>query len=77
MIKVIRIILCVINIISFVLVVLFMIYGFYDQLVGPGYSKKLLELLNIPLSYDQVLIFGFICTAIMIITYIIRTKFFD
>ena len=66
--------LLIINIVFFVVTILFGIFGIYEQLMGPGDAEKLLEKLNIPLNYNQVLIIGFVCFALMLIVYIIRAK---
>lgn len=70
-------VLLVINIISFVCVLIFGIFGIVEYLLGPAETEKWIKKLNIPLSYNQVLFIGFICLAIMIITYIIRKIFFE
>lgn len=67
-------VLLIINIISFVITVLFGVFGIYEQIMGPIDAEKLLKKLHIPLSYNQALIIGFICLALMIITYILRAK---
>ena len=64
--------LLIINIISFVITVFFIIFGIYEQIVGPAGAEKLLKKLHIPLSYNQVLIIGFVCLSLMIISYILR-----
>jgi hypothetical protein len=66
--------LLVLNIISFVVTVLFAVFGIYEQIMGPAYAEKLLKKLHIPLSYNQALIIGFGCLALMIISYILRAK---
>lgn len=70
----INIILLIVNVISFVITVLFGVYGIYEQTMGPSDAEKLLKKLHIPLSYNQVLIIGFVCLALIIITYILRAK---
>ncbi len=74
MITFINIILLIINIISFIITLLFSIFGIYEQIMGPADAEKLLKNLHIPLNYNQVLIIGFVCLAIMIFSYILRAK---
>lgn len=67
-------ILLIVNVISFAATVLFAIFGVYEQIMGPADAEKLLEKLHIPLSYNQALIIGFVCLALMIVSYILRAK---
>ena len=67
-------ILLIVNIISFVATVLFAIFGIYEQIMGPAYAEKKKKKLHIPLSYNQALIIGFVCLALMIVSYILRAK---
>ena len=67
-------ILLIINAISFGATVLFSIFGIYEQIMGPAGAEKLLKKLQIPLSYNQVLIIGFACIVLMIASYILRAK---
>ena len=66
--------LLIINVISFAATVLFAIFGIYEQIMGPADAEKLLKKLHIPLSYNQTLIIGFACLALLIISYILRAK---
>ena len=66
--------LLIINVISFAATVLFAIFGIYKQIMGPADAEKLLKKLHIPLSYNQTLVIGFACLALMIISYILRAK---
>ena len=66
--------LLIINIISVIAGVLFWLFCIYDALAGPASAKKLLLKLNIPLTYEQMLLSGFICLAIIFITYFFREK---
>ena len=68
-------ILLIANIISFAATVLFAIFGVYEQIMGPADAENLLKKLRIPLNYNQALIIGFICLALMIITYILIDLF--
>lgn len=70
----INIFLLIANVFSFVVTILFAIFGIYEQIMGPADAAKLLKKLNIPLSYKQVLIIGFTCIALTIITYLVRAK---
>ncbi len=70
----INVFLLIINVTSFATTVLFAIFGIYEQIMGPADAEKLLKKLHIPLSYNQTLIIGFACLALMIISYILREK---
>lgn len=70
----INVVLLIINIASFIVTVLFGVFGIYEQIMGPSDAEKLLKKLHVPLSYNQTLIVGFVCLALMIITYILRGK---
>ena len=67
-------ILLIVNIFSFVVTVFFAIFGVYEQIMGPADAENLLKKLHIPLSYNQALIIGFVCLALMIISYTLRAK---
>ena len=68
------IILLIVNVITFAITVLFGMFGIYEQIMGPADAEKLLKKMHIPLNYNQTLIIGFICLALMISTYILRAK---
>ena len=72
----IRIILKIINTISLVCVLDYGIIGFFDEIFGPGILEKVLECFNIPWSYNQAVVIGYISLSIMIITYLVRRKIF-
>ena len=65
----------IINIVSFVASILFAVFGIYEQIMGPAGAEKLLKKLHIPLSYNQVIIIGFACLVLMIVSHILRAKF--
>ena len=67
-------ILLIVNIISFAVTVLFVIFGVYEQIMGPADAEKLLKELHIPLSYNQALIIGFVCLELMFVSYILIEK---
>lgn len=69
-------ILLIINIISFILVLLFGASGIIYELTGPANYEKMLQNLKIPWSFECVWLFMFVCLTILIITYILRKKFF-
>ena len=71
-----NIILSIINIVSFVLVLLFGTSGIIYELFGPANYEKILQELKIPWSFERIWLFMFVCLIIMIITYILRKKFF-
>ena len=70
----INVILLIVNVISFAATVLFVIFGAYEQIMGPADAEKLLKKLHIPLSYNQALFAGFACLSLMIISYILQAK---
>lgn len=67
--------LLIINIISFIATSLFAIFGVYELIMGPADAEKMLKRIHVPLSYNQTLIIGFVCVALLIISYILRAKF--
>ena len=69
-----NILLLILNIISVAATVLIAIFGIYEQIMGPADAEKLLKKVHIPLSYNQALIIGFVCLALMIVSYILRAK---
>ena len=70
----ISVILRIVNIISLGCTGVFVAYCMYEEIMGPVRTEKLLEYLHIPLSYNQVFIVGFVCFAIMVISYILIQK---
>lgn len=72
-----NIFLLIINIISFVLVLLFGASGIIYELFGPASYEKILQKLKIPWSFERIWLFMFVCLIILIITYILRKKFFN
>ncbi len=46
--------------------------GTYDLIMGSENTKKLLETLHIPLTYDQTIALDFILIAIMLIVYFVK-----
>ena len=71
-----NVILLVINIVSFVLVLVFGASGIIYELLGPANYEKILQKLKIPWSFERVWMFMFVCLIILIVTYILRKKFF-
>ena len=72
--KILDFILHAISIISFSIVVIFGVFGVYEQIMGPADAEKLLKRLRFPLSYNQVLLVGFISLGIMFISHLVRMK---
>jgi hypothetical protein len=64
------------NIISFIGVIVFGLFGLYEQIMGPADAERLLKRLNIPWSYKKVLIAGFICVGLTIGLFIVRMELF-
>ena len=67
-------ILLIVNICSFIITVLFVIFSLYVEIVGPVIAEKLLQKLHIPLSYNQMLVVGFVAVVIMLISLNLRGK---
>ena len=67
-------VLLILEIISLIFTSIFAILGIYDYIVGPAGIQKLFEKLHIPLSYNQFLIIGLVCMAVMFTTHFIRKK---
>ena len=71
-----KMILLIVNIISFALVCVFGASGIIYELFGPANYEKILKKLNIPWSYERIWLFMFWCLIILILTYVLRKKFF-
>lgn len=71
-----KVVLLIINIISFALVLLFGASGIIYELFGPANYEKMLHKLKIPWNFERIWLFIFVCLIILIITYILRKKFF-
>ncbi len=71
-----RAFLLVVNIVSFIFVCLFGLVGVVVDIIGPGEFDRLLARFNIAWSFDQGTIAGYICLAVLIITYFSRKKLF-
>ena len=76
MIKFLKSLLLIINVITFAIMMLFIIFGIYDQIAGPGNAERLLKQMNIPLSYTQVFVIGFIWAVFTLILYKFRKEMF-
>ena len=61
----IKVIVLIVNIISLVSTVLFLIWGLYEEIVGPAGAEKLLKKLHIPLNCNQMLIAGIASVVLM------------
>ena len=75
--KVVRIILLTVNIITFALVLIYGASGIIQTLFGAGVYEKMLVKIGIPWDYNQLWIFMYSCLLILIVTYILRKKFFE
>lgn len=71
-----RLILLVVRAVSFVVLLVFLVFGLYEQLMGPEDAKQLLKRLKIPLSYKCVLIIGFADSAIFGLSHFVLTVIF-
>lgn len=68
--------LLVINIVSLVIGLVDTLYFFYCEFFGYIKGDNFLRSIHSPLDTDGVFTVGFICVAIMIISYFIRKKLF-
>ena len=50
--------------------------GVLAEILNPPTFEKLLSKLNIPITYDRLLLAAYINLAVLIITYLLRRKFF-
>ena len=73
--KAIKIIMLIIDIISFVFSILFTIFGIYELIMGPAGAEKLLKIMHIPLSFNQVIIIGIVFVVLTFASRILRDKF--
>ena len=63
-----EIVLLVVNIISSILTFLFFIVAFCEEIFGADAVKKVLKKWKIPLSYNQLCVFAFVCLALSVVT---------
>lgn len=66
--NIIKMILMFINGVTSFGVVVFLVFGIYEAIMGPQDAEKLLKKLKIEISYRQVLVIGLSCVAIMVVT---------
>lgn len=67
-------ILRIINIVSFSVLLLFGIFGVYEEIMGSADLENLFKKLNIPLNYRQYVIIFILSLFITIISYFILKK---
>lgn len=67
-------ILRIINIVSFSVLLLFGIFGVYEEIMGSADLESLFKKLNIPLNYRQYVIIFILSLFITIISYFILKK---
>lgn len=65
-------ILLIIIIISAICTAPFLLFLIVEFFQGPEDTKKLLKKWNIPWSYKRILVVGFICFAVLLITTLLR-----
>lgn len=70
-----NVILPIVIIVCFVVTVLFVPFGIYEQIMGPADAQKLLKKMHIPLNYNQVLVIYFVCLALMMVGYFVISSF--
>ncbi len=66
--------LLVISIISFMATVLFLLFGLYDDIFGPGKTERILSDLNISLTYNQLVLIGMVSIAVMMLSHFLRKR---
>ena len=69
-------VLFVVNVASTAIAILFGIFAVYEQLAGPEAAQKLLNKLPVPIKYKHVLIIGFICLLLVIVTRMLKPELF-
>ena len=69
--------LLVINTLSFVCLAIVAVFIFYCEFFGYNKGNDFLKKINFPLDDNGIIIVGFICLAIMILSYFVRKKFFN
>lgn len=74
MIDLVKTILSIIITILSVFLALFIIWGIYDEIMGPKYSKRFLKKIKFPLSYNWTVVAGLLCGLVISILSIIRSK---
>lgn len=67
----------VINIISFVCGLIVVAFILYCEFFGYNKGNNFLKSINFPLDDNGIIIVGFICGAILIISIFLRKKFFE
>ena len=65
----------IINISGFVMA-LCAIFGIIDSLLGAGFAERLLQKMNIPLSYASIYIIGMLSATILLVSRTIYLKTF-
>lgn len=76
--KIIKTILICIQISSFIISLLFILLGLYEEIMGSPSLIRLLEnFLHRSIDYNKVLLIGYLSFAVMIITYFIQKKLFS
>lgn len=74
--EIIKIILLIVNIVSFIIIAIIGILGILSEILGPAKFDDLLQSLNIPLKFNILWKLSIIFIPILIITFVIRNKFF-
>ena len=64
----------VLNIVSFIICSAVAIFSLYGEILGIPAAEKLLTKLHVPLNYDQTILIGLICSAILIVKYVSKSK---
>ena len=70
-------ILRVINIVSFSVLLLFCIFGIYEEIMGSADLENLFKKLNIPLNYRQYVIIFILSLSITIISYFVLKELWN
>lgn len=70
-------VLIAINIIALLCVILFFLIALYEELNGRNRIMTIFKRMKIRLSYKQVVIIGWICLAINLISYFVYISVFE
>ncbi|NCA92694.1 hypothetical protein EOM82_05515 [bacterium] len=69
--------LLVIYIVSLVLGLVFVVFDLYCEFFGYDKGNNLLKSINSPLNDNGIILVGFICCVILILSTLVRKKFFS
>ena len=65
----------VLFVITFAISIVFVVFGLYEQIVGPARAEELLRKIRFPLNYNSAFIVGLVCVVSALLLYLFRGKF--